>query len=193
MTSTLLGLTHRFVIKSVDFTHKLLESSAQAITIVLIMVIPAIASNDLKIQSHCSDTELVVFSCQIKSSKKYLSICASKSPDAANHYVQYRFGLLGKREFEFPVDRTNSVERFKISHYFRAKVDRRSLIFTNSNTKYIVFSDFEGEERPPQKLAGVRIQDKSGHVGAKTLPCTNAFYDRLENLDDIVEPDPDSL
>jgi hypothetical protein len=159
---------------------------------VLVIAIPA-TGNELNIQSHCSDSELVVFSCQIKSSKKYLSVCASRSLDGTGRYVQYRFGPLGKMELEFPADRTNSVEQFKLTHYFRAKVDRRDLIFTNNNTKYVVFSHFEGEEMPPQNQAGVRIKDRSEHTSAKTLLCASAFYDRLETLDDTVQPDPDSL
>jgi hypothetical protein len=153
------------------------------------MTTPVLAEDTNALPSHCSGTERVIFSCEIKSSGKYLSVCASKSLDGEDKYVQYRFGSLGATEFEFPAVRARSVEKFKINHYFRAQVDRRDLIFMNKDVRYMVFSHFEGEEKPSLKEAGVTVQKGKADRNWKTLKCTSSYIDHLEDLDNVVESD----
>jgi len=64
----------------------------------------------------------VIFSCAVKRPAKIVSVCASKDITAEKGYLQYRFGLPGKIELEYPKDRTGTQQKFKYSHYFRAPV-----------------------------------------------------------------------
>ncbi len=51
-------------------------------------------------QTHCHGNERVVFSCSMQ--KKTASVCASEVSSPSQGYLQYRFGVLGKVEMEYP-------------------------------------------------------------------------------------------
>src|SRR5256886_14959274 len=80
----------------------------------------------------CDRNERVIFSCPIKRPAKIVSICASKDLTSERGYLQYRFGLPGKIELEFPKDRTGTQTKFQYTHYFRAQVDLTEISFNNS-------------------------------------------------------------
>src|SRR6187401_870618 len=71
----------------------------------------------------CEQTEKIVFSCPIVNSRKIVSLCSSKELTKEKGYLQYRFGVPGKIELEFPNQREQTPKAFKYSHYFRAQVD----------------------------------------------------------------------
>ena len=60
----------------------------------------------------CSPDEEIVFSCQIKSSKKLVSVCKSKEFTNDVGYLQYRFGIPKRLELVYPKERTKTQEKF---------------------------------------------------------------------------------
>ncbi|QWV92093.1 hypothetical protein KP004_12770 [Geomonas oryzisoli] len=143
--------------------------------------------------SHCTSTETVVFSCKVRSSQKYISLCGAQSLRASDAYLVYRFGPLGQKEFSYPRDLAGSIQKFRATHYFRARVDRRAVSFTNAMVTYEIFSNFEGEESRPHRDAGVTITMIGEKMGGKTLQCSTPYFDRLEKLDGVVSKGRDYL
>src|SRR2546430_3058937 len=64
----------------------------------------------------CSKDERVIFGCLLKQPAKIVSVCASKNLTSEIGYLQYRFGLLGKIELEFPKDRAGTQQKFEYNH-----------------------------------------------------------------------------
>ena len=105
----------------------------------------------------CAKDERVIFSCPVKRSAKIVSVCASKDLASDRGYLQYRFGLPGKIELEYPKDRNGTQQKFKYSHYFRAQFDMTSINFTIDGYEYAVFDDYNGEEKPQISSQGVSV------------------------------------
>jgi hypothetical protein len=114
--------------------------------------LPALQPNTL-----CAKDERVIFGCRLKRPVKIVSVCASKNLTRETGYLQYRFGLPGKIELEFPKDRQRTLEKFDYTHYFRAQFDLTEINFTVDGLNYSVFDDYNGEEKPAQSLQGVAI------------------------------------
>jgi len=66
--------------------------------------------------SLCESTEKIVFSCTGGKAAKIVSLCSSKELTKDRGYLQYRFGLPGKIELEFPKQREQTQQAFKYSH-----------------------------------------------------------------------------
>ena len=111
------------------------------------------------LQPHtlCDRNERVIFSCPIKRPAKIVSICASKDLTSDHGYLQYRFGLPGKIELEFPKERTGTQTKFQYTHYFRAQVDLTEISFNVNGYEYQVTDDYNGEEKPAQTIQGVSV------------------------------------
>ncbi|PYS44386.1 MAG: hypothetical protein DMF71_03800 [Acidobacteria bacterium] len=92
----------------------------------------------------CGRDERVIFS-------------SSKDLTSERGYLQYRFGLPGKIELEFPKDRTGTQEKFHYTHYFRARVDLTEISFSINGYEYQVTDDYNGEEKPAQIIQGVSV------------------------------------
>jgi len=109
----------------------------------------------------CAKDERVIFSCPVKRPVKFpakiASLCASRDLTSDRGYLQYRFGLPGKIELEYPKDRGGTQERFHYTHYFRAQFDLTEIGFTIDGYKYAVFDDYNGEEKPAISLRGVSV------------------------------------
>ena len=105
----------------------------------------------------CAKDERVIFSCLLRRPAKMVSVCASKDLTSDKGYLQYRFGVPGKIELEFPKDRANTQQQFEYSHYFRARVDLTEINFTVDGVSYSVFDDYQGEEKPEVSEQGVAI------------------------------------
>ncbi len=105
----------------------------------------------------CAKDERIIFSCPVKRPAKIVSVCASKDLASDRGYLQYRFGLPGKVELEYPKDRQGTQQKFKYSHYFRAQVDLTEIGFTIDGYEYSVFDDYNGEEKPVQTSQGVSV------------------------------------
>jgi hypothetical protein len=105
----------------------------------------------------CAKDERVIFSCPVKRPAKIVSVCASKDLAGDRGYLQYRFGLPGKIELEYPKDRQGTQAKFQYSHYFRAQFDMTSINFTIDGYEYSVFDDYNGEEKPKITSQGVSV------------------------------------
>jgi hypothetical protein len=104
----------------------------------------------------CDNSEKVVFSCQLKSAKM-ISLCGSSKFTKTEGYLQYRFGLPGNIELEYPQQRSDSKKIFHYSHYFRAQVDLTEISFSANGYTYTVFSNYNGEEKPAISDQGVKV------------------------------------
>jgi len=107
--------------------------------------------------SLCTKDEKVVFSCPLRRSAKIVSLCSSQKLTKDAGYLQYRFGVPGKIELEFPDIRDDSLKVFKYSHYFRAKVDSTEISFSRNGYTYSVFDDYNGEEKPTVSQQGLTV------------------------------------
>lgn len=105
----------------------------------------------------CAKDERVIFSCPVKRPAKIISVCASKDLTSDRGYLQYRFGLPGKIELEYPKDRAGTQQKFHYTHYFRAQFDLTSINFTIDGYEYSVFDDYNGEEKPAVSSQGVSV------------------------------------
>ena len=114
-------------------------------------------TNNLQTGTLCEKGERVIFSCPVKRPAKIVSLCASRTLTSETGYLQYRFGLPGKIELEFPKDRTGTQQKFQYTHYFRAQFDLTEISFTNDGYEYEITDDYNGEEKPPQTIQGVSV------------------------------------
>ena len=95
------------------------------------------------IPSHCVSKEETLFSCQIKGSEKILSLCSVYEGKPEEVYLQYRYGLKGKVEFEYPQARKNSLGKFKDQTERNGHNWEKSISFENFSYKYQVFLNSE--------------------------------------------------
>src|SRR6202795_1619527 len=107
--------------------------------------------------SLCAKDERVIFSCPVKRPAKIVSVCGSKDLTSDRGYLQYRFGLPGKIELEYPKDRQGTQQKFRYSHYFRAQFDMTEIGFAIDGYEYSVFNDYNGEEKPAISSQGVSV------------------------------------
>ena len=135
--------------------------------------------------SLCNAGELVVFSCPVKGSNKIVSLCSSAKLTKTEGYLQYRFGLPGKVELEYPHEHADSQKSFRYSHYFRAQVDETEISFASGGYTYTVFDSYNGEEKPPISDQGVTVTS----TGKKdvNLSCRTRAQAKLGNLTDVLE------
>ena len=90
----------------------------------------------------CAKNERVIFSCRLRQPVKVVSVCAAKNLTRETGYLQYRFGLPGKIELEFPKERQGSQGKFEYTHYFRAQVDLTEISFSVDGVSYTVVDNF---------------------------------------------------
>ena len=123
----------------------------------------------LQAGSLCEKDEKVVFSCPITKPAKIVSLCSSKELTKERGYLQYRFGLPGKIELEFPKHREQTQTAFKYSHYFRAQFDLTEISFTQDGHEYALFDDYNDEQKPARHDQGIKITPPNGKE--VTLTC----------------------
>jgi len=111
----------------------------------------------LQPNSLCAKDERIIFSCPIRKPAKIVSLCASRDLTSERGYLQYRFGLPGKIELEFPKERTGTQQKFQYTHYFRAQFDLTEINFTINRYDYQIFDDYNGEEKPVVSSQGVSV------------------------------------
>ncbi len=137
-------------------------------------------SGSLNANSLCAKDERIIFSCPVKRPAKIVSICASKDLSSDQGYLQYRFGLPGKVELEFPKDRNATQKQFQYSHYFRYQVDTTSISFTIDDYEYSVFDDYNGEEK-------LKISSQGVNVTAPGKPKETTFVCRTKPKTDYTD------
>ena len=119
----------------------------------------------LQPNSLCAKAERIIFSCLTKRSgvrstgglSKIASLCASRDLDKHRGYLQYRYGLPGKVELEFPSSRTGTQQMFQYTHYMRYQVDLTEINFEINGYQYQIFDDYNGEEKPRISTEGVSV------------------------------------
>jgi hypothetical protein len=143
------------------------------------------ASRAVQLQagSLCENTEKVVFTCTTRTSK-VVSLCSSKELTKDRGYLQYRFGLPGKIELEFPKEREQTQAAFKYSHYFRAQFDQTEISFAHDGYEYAVFDDYNGEDKPARHDQGVRITPPNNGKEV-TLSCRGKASAQYGDLADV--------
>lgn len=132
------------------------------LSIVSVLLLASLAlttrsSNGAPANSLCEPTEKIIFSCTVKRSAKIVSLCSSKDFAKDRGYLQYRFGLPGKVELEFPKTRAGTQGQFHYSHYFRYQVDLTEISFNIDGYEYEIFDSYSGEEKPPISEEGVNV------------------------------------
>lgn len=122
----------------------------------------------------CARDERIIFSCQVRKPAKLVSLCASKNLTSEQGYLQYRFGLPGKIELEFPKERTGTQQKFQFTHYFRAQVDLTEISFNIDGYEYQITDDYNGEEKPAQTIQAVSVKapgkEKETSYSCRTKP-----------------------
>ena len=156
---------------------------------VAISAAPSMRVAQTQAGSLCESTEKVVFNCAIGKTAKLVSLCSSKELTKDQGYLQYRFGLPGKIELEFPKQREQTQSAFKYSHYFRAQFDQTEIGFTSDGYQYAIFDDYNGEQKPAQHDQGVRITPPNNGKGI-TLNCRGKARAQYGDLADVF-PEPE--
>jgi len=116
------------------------------------------ASNVAPVSSLCEKAEKVVFSCHLKNSAKIVSLCSSSRLTKTEGYLQYRFGVPGKIELEYPKQRSDAQKSFHYSHYFRARFELTEISFSLDGHTYTVFDNFNGEEKRAITDRGITVK-----------------------------------
>jgi hypothetical protein len=143
---------------------------------------PAGSSSVVQLQpgSLCERGEKIVFSCTVGKSPKTVSLCSSRVLTKDTGYMKYRFGLPGKIELEYPKEQKLARDAFKYTHYFRYQVDYTSISFTLEGHEYMVWDDYNGEEKYSAK--GLTITPPSGKE--VTLKCRGRAKAQYGDLPD---------
>jgi hypothetical protein len=140
---------------------------------------------EVQTSSLCAAGEKVIFSCPLKRPAKIVSLCASTKLTKTEGYLQYRFGIPGNVELEYPKERTPAANAFHYSHYFRAQVDLTEITFSIDGYGYKVFNDFNGEEKPAISDQGVTVQPP-GNKKELNYSCGSRAKMNLGDLGDVL-------
>lgn len=150
------------------------------------------APSALQANSLCARSEHVIFSCRVKPSPKrsqisplkIASLCASTDLDKESGYLQYRFGLPGKIELEFPSSRTGTQLMFQYTHYMRFQVDLTEITFQLDGYEYQIFDAYNGEEKPAVSEQGVKVTmpGKEKEVSFVCRSKVKADYSMLQDV-----------
>ena len=162
-------------------TIELMKKIFPAVAIAVIAIFSLISGGqteasqaNLQPNSLCARDERIVFSCPVRKPAKIVSLCAAKDLTSDRGYLQYRFGLPGKVELEFPKDRNGTQQQFQYTHYFRAQVDLTEISFTINGYEYQITDDYNGEEKPAQSIQGVSVKapgkEKETTMSCRTKP-----------------------
>ena len=149
------------------------------------LLAPSISNMSSALASLCKTNEQVFFNCKAANGK-LLSLCGSKQLTPTNGYLQYRFGKQGAVELQFPEKLEGSQKEFRFDHYFRPRVDRSDIVFTNSGYEYTVFDDWEGDVKPEIRNSGVSGTSLSNEKKSFQIDCRVRGLSRLLALEDVV-------
>jgi hypothetical protein len=151
---------------------------------------PEVSSSVARLQpgSLCERSEQIIFSCRIRKPSKIVSLCASKELTKDRGYLQYRFGLPGKIELEFPKEREAGSAAFKYKHYFRAQFDLTEISFSSDGYEYTIFDDYNGEQKPARTEQGIQITSPKNET---TLNCRGRAKAQYGDLTTVLDGEPD--
>ncbi|MCK4493846.1 MAG: hypothetical protein KAU26_07300 [Methylococcales bacterium] len=128
---------------------------------------PARPSNSL-----CNTNETVLFSCQMASGSKVLSVCGSESLSGRESYVQYRYGSDAYAiDMNFPKDLSISKRSFQYTS--------DGLSFNNGSIRYQLYT--QGDS------AGVKTFWAKSPGRNKVLPCAGNVFNQLDQIIDVLD------
>jgi hypothetical protein len=156
----------------------------QAATVVTLFTMPvtSYAANNL-----CGLAEKVVFNCQLKKSKKLISVCGSQTLTRDSGYIQYRFGTKNKLELSYPKTKVNTQSQFywDYKNFYQGGI--KELTFENRGYIYIIDLYYVSEEMneiPGGAEGGGLTVQKKGSTKYTSLKCSafpeGEFY--LQNI-----------
>jgi hypothetical protein len=139
--------------------------------------------------SLCYALEHVFFNCTTRATTKHpakiVSLCGSRELDKERGYLQYRFGLPGRLELEFPRGRQATQQQFQYSHYSRFQVDLTEINFEIDAYQYQIFNNYNGEEKPSLSEQGVYVT-APGKSKDATFVCRGKAKSDLISLEDVL-------
>jgi hypothetical protein len=140
-------------------------------------------------ESLCSPIEQTFFSCSVAGSGEVVSVCGARNTSANEGYLQYRFGLPGKIQFEYPTNRSGSTKLFWWDGRVHLDVTDDWLWFKNDGFIYSVFfiEDHDTPDRKPEFRTGVLVEKKGNENAGKDLKCAQRATGDFKRLADIVE------
>ncbi len=132
--------------------------------IILIIFVLAFCCSDAFLQNPytplINKNEKVLFSFKVEKSEKIITIAINTgNPD----YIVYRFGLKGKIELEFPLNKENSWKEFTYSYYLRGGgagnlgMDLNYLTFANGDYTYTIYTEYYSEDEITK--VGIKIKN----------------------------------
>lgn len=175
---------------------KLLAVVLMVVAFLLGMTQARTAGVALRPGSLCANDEQIIFSCFVRpagklrrpGSNKIVSLCASPALSKDQGYLQYRFGLPGKVELEFPNSRAGTQPMFQYTHYMRYQVDLTEINFSIDGHQYQIFDTYNGEEKPAISEAGVTVSRANGVKDVSFVCRTKAKAD-FSMLPDVLPTD----
>ncbi len=141
--------------------------------------------------SLCEPNERVVYSCDVKSSSKVASLCASQTLTEQEGYLQYRFGSPGQIELTYPAHKRNSLQKFRLWRYARPMVDRLTISFDSGAYTYTYSSDYDGDEKPPIDKVEILVS-RQGSRKVTTLVCVGKQVADFSFIEGIMPCQDDS-
>ena len=137
-----------------------------------------------KATSLCARDEKTIWSCET-TKRKIVSICSSSQLDKQSGYVQYRFGLPGHVELEYPQQRENTQTAFAYFRYTRPLVTYLGLRFKIKEYDYEVYDNSNEEERGGSE-AGVKVTPAGNTDREVDHRCRKPIVHHLIELEEVV-------
>jgi hypothetical protein len=149
-------------------------------------------STALQANSLCAQDERIIFACSLKPTAKLpakiVSLCSSRDLSKEHGYLQYRFGVPGKIELEFPNSHEATQRQFRYKHYFRFQVDLTEINFAINGYQYQIFDNYNGEEKRAISERGVTVT-LPGSSRDQTRVCAGKPKTDFSLLADVLEQD----
>lgn len=145
----------------------------------------SINAEPVKATSLCARDEKTIWSCET-TKRKIVSICSSGQLDKQSGYVQYRFGLPGHVELEYPQQRENTQTAFAYFRYTRPLVTYLGLRFKIKEYDYEVYDNSNEEERGGSSEAGVTVTPAGNTAKAVDYRCRKPVVHHLIELEEVV-------
>jgi hypothetical protein len=144
----------------------------------------SINAEPAKATSLCARDEKTIWSCET-TKRKIVSICSSGQLDKQSGYVQYRFGLPGHVELEYPQQRQNTQTAFAYFRYTRPLVTYLGLRFKIKEYDYEVYDNSNEEERGGSE-AGVKVTPSGNTDREVDYRCRKPIVHHLIELEEVV-------
>ena len=130
------------------------------------------------LESHCKKQDETIFNCQLRNSKKIISICKIGTEGSGQQYIQYTFGKIGKPELIFPQKNQITENNFSFDRQYSnaAGYLEYDINFSIGHNSYNVYwMEISKEDGVPTEdidiSSGVSASTKNGK--SIDFPCNN--------------------